>query len=203
LIASSSSTLAPPRKAILHAWAVVAASAGTFWLLMMCVHEGGHALGAWLTGGHVVHVVLSPFTLSRTDIAPNPSPLAVVWCGPLLGAAVPATGAAIAFTLRWPLRRWLMAFAGFCLVANGLYLASGIVTPAGDTQDLLRLGTPPPVLAAVGVPLAGGGLFLWHRLGPRWGLAAATPTDLRRWAWQSPAGLVLIAAAMLVFGSRG
>ena len=49
------------------------------WLGMQAVHELGHVFGAWLTGGRVQQVVLHPLTISRTDLAENPSPLVVVW----------------------------------------------------------------------------------------------------------------------------
>ena len=59
------------------------------WLGMQAVHESGHALTAWLTGGRVARVVLHPLTISRTDLAANLRPLAVVWAGPLVGALAP------------------------------------------------------------------------------------------------------------------
>ncbi len=34
------------------------------WLGMMAVHELGHVVGAWLTGGRVAKVVLHPLTIS-------------------------------------------------------------------------------------------------------------------------------------------
>ena len=58
------------------------------WLGMQAVHESGHALAARLTGGRVARVVLYPLTISRTDLADNPHPLAVAWAGPVVGAAV-------------------------------------------------------------------------------------------------------------------
>src|SRR5207253_7769696 len=83
------------------------------WLGMQAVHEFGHVLGAWLTGGRVAHVVLHPLTISQTDLSFNPSPLVVVWAGPVLGVSLPllgwgiaaATGGRAAFLLRF--------FAGF------------------------------------------------------------------------------------------
>src|SRR5256885_1670691 len=59
------------------------------WLGMMAVHEAGHIAAAWLTGGKVVRVVLYPLTISRTDVDPNPNPLAVTWAGPAVGALLP------------------------------------------------------------------------------------------------------------------
>jgi len=60
------------------------------WLGMMAVHELGHIVGAVITGGDVVRVVLHPAAISRTDVSPNPSPLIVAWAGPVLGCLIPA-----------------------------------------------------------------------------------------------------------------
>ena len=57
------------------------------WLMMQAVHEFGHVVAAWATGGAVTKVVLHPSALSRTDVEPNPQPLAVAWGGPLIGIA--------------------------------------------------------------------------------------------------------------------
>jgi hypothetical protein len=44
------------------------------WLAMMVVHEFGHVVGAWLTGGAVAKVVAQPWTFSRTNLSFNPHP---------------------------------------------------------------------------------------------------------------------------------
>ncbi len=67
---------------------IVATGLGS-WLGMQAVHELGHLLAAWLTGGRIAKVVLFPLSISRTDLAHNPHPLVVVWSGPLLGVALP------------------------------------------------------------------------------------------------------------------
>ena len=188
---------APPGPAPLRRLLILT-SALIFWLLMMAVHESGHALGAWATGGRVTRVILSPLAISRTDVSPNPSPLTVAWCGPLFGAGGPVLLCLAATSFRWPLRSWLRAFAGFCLIANGLYLASGVLTPAGDTEELLRFGAGRAALGLTGVPLACAGFWLWHTLGRQWGLAGAGTDKLRAWALRSCVALVVIAAAMLV-----
>src|SRR5208337_624939 len=64
---------------------------GTFlplcWMAMMAVHELGHVVAAVATGGKVEKVVLHPLMISRTDVSPNPSPLIVVWAGPIVGVS--------------------------------------------------------------------------------------------------------------------
>lgn len=148
-------------------------SAAIFWLWMMGVHELGHVLHARLTGGVVSRVVWHPLTMSRTDVSPNPNPLAVVWGGPVWGSVIPLFVWSVFRILRWPLFRWFQAFAGFCLIANGAYVASGAVMPVGDSADLRMLGVPAWVLLCAGLPAVALGLWLWHRLGEGFGLASS------------------------------
>jgi len=135
------------------------------WFAMMAVHELGHVVGAFTTGGEIQRVVLHPLTISRTDVAPNPSPLVVVWLGPILGCVIPA--------MVWWLipKRWVLLrdtalfFAGFCLLANGSYIAIGAFDRVGDCKVMLQHGSPLWTLltfGAIAVPL---GLIAWHRLG--------------------------------------
>src|SRR3954465_3741643 len=86
------------------------------WLAMQAVHESGHVLGAWLTGGRVARVVLNPLPISRTDLADNPRPLLVVWAGPVVGVAVPLLLWAMAAAVRLTGAFVLRFFAGFCLL---------------------------------------------------------------------------------------
>lgn len=145
------------------------------WLAMMCIHEFGHVLHAWLTSGHVQRVVLHPLRFSRTDVSPNPCPLLVAIGGCLWGSLVPlllwltlrriARVRGVAFLLRF--------FAGFCLLANGAYLASVLLTPVGDAGDLVQLGTPRWVLGVSGLAMSAIGLAMGNGLGPDFGLAGA------------------------------
>src|SRR5689334_5732511 len=83
------------------------------WLGMQAVHEFGHVVGAWLTGGRVAGVVLYPLTISRTDLAENPHPLPVVWAGPVVGVVLPLGLWALAAGLGLPGAFVLRFFAGF------------------------------------------------------------------------------------------
>src|SRR5262249_42107661 len=142
------------------------------WLAMMAVHEAGHFTAALLTGGTVFKVVLHPLTISRTDLSCNPHPLVVAWAGPALGVLLPLAAFGIAAAARMAGAYLLRFFAGFCLVANGAYIAVGSVEGVGDAGDLLRHGgraCPLWAFGAVTVPLG----LLWHRLGPHFGLEEA------------------------------
>lgn len=137
------------------------------WLTMMTVHECGHVVNAWLSDGHVERVVLHPLAFSRTDLSRNPHPLFVAGGGALWGCLTPIAVWSAAQLLKRPLRYLPRFFAGFCLIANGAYLASGLVLPVGDAEDLIRLGAPRWALAAAGLPLVCVGLALWNGLGRR------------------------------------
>jgi len=143
------------------------------WLGMQAVHESGHVVGAWLTGGQVAKVVLYPLTISRTDLAVNPSPLFVVWCGPVMGVVLPLVLWGIAVGLRITGAFVLRFFAGFCLIANGAYIGCGSFDRVGDCKQMLRFGSGLWQLWLFGVLTVPLGLWLWHRQGPYFGLGLA------------------------------
>jgi hypothetical protein len=132
------------------------------WLSMMAVHEFGHVLCAWATHGVVAKVVLHPLSLSRTEVSVNPHPLFVVWGGPLFGCIAPL--------LLWLLWKRLHSrgeflsrcFAGFCFVANGVYIGTGAFVPVGDAADMLLNGSPTWLLLLFGAIACVSGLLLWN-----------------------------------------
>lgn len=145
------------------------------WLGMQAIHELGHVLAAKLTGGVVTNVALHPLSISRTDVALNPQPLVVVWGGPLLGALAPLAIWAFAAWLRWPHAFLLRFFAGFCLIANGLYLTAGSLEGVGDCGDLLKHGAQLWQLWAFGLPAIAVGFWLWNGLSKDFGLRQTSP----------------------------
>ena len=122
-----------------------------------------------MTKDTVEKVVLHPLTISRTDVGRNPQPLIVVWAGPIVGVAAPLAIwgllAAIGASLAWLAR----FFAGFCCLANGLYIGMGSFDRVGDADDMLRHGTPIWALWLFGLIVAPLGLVLWNGLGPKFG----------------------------------
>ena len=143
----------------------VAALVALSWLGMMAVHELGHVIGAVVTGGSVDRCVLYPLTISRTDVSPNPHPVTVVWMGPIVGCLLPLVILAVV-PKRYPTSRSVTQFvAGFCLIANGTYIAIGWIDHVGDCGEMLQNGVPVwwmLVFGSVTMPL---GLYRWHRLG--------------------------------------
>ena len=140
------------------------------WLGMQAVHESGHILGAWISGGRVAKVVLNPLTISRTDIAYNPNPLFVVWAGPIGGVLIPLLLWGLAAGMRFPGAFVLRFFAGFCLIANGLYIGVGSFDSIGDCGEMLRHGSSMWQLWLFGLVTVPTGFLLLHRLGSHFGL---------------------------------
>ncbi|MCE9532693.1 MAG: hypothetical protein K8T89_16475, partial [Planctomycetes bacterium] len=143
------------------------------WLGMQAIHEFGHMLGAWSTGGRVDRVVLHPLSISRTDLAHNPDPLVVVWAGPIIGVTIPVLLWAIGVAIRMPGAFVLRFFAGFCLLANGLYIGLGSFDRIGDCGEMLRHGSALWQLWLFGAITAPAGLWLWNRQGRHFGLGSA------------------------------
>jgi hypothetical protein len=170
------------------------------WFGMMAVHELGHVLGAWITGGRVARVVLHPLTISRTDLAENPQPLLVTWAGPSFGVMLPLLAWGVAQGGRLPGWYLLRFFAGFCLIANGAYLAVGSIDRVGDAGDLLRHGAPVWQLWLFGLVCMPLGLLLWHRLGPHFGLGPGGHTTPAVLAYGMLLLLLLLVTLLAVFG---
>jgi hypothetical protein len=187
-------TLMPQR---LSQCVLVATTLAASWLAMMVLHESGHVLHAFVSGGNVTRVVLHPLAFSRTDISPNPHPLFVAWGGAIWGAVIPlymwllSRRARLSFLLRF--------FAGFCLTANGVYLAAGILLPVGDSEDLLRLGTARWALPAAGLPLVVAGLACWNGLSPQFG-SGGQPVD-RLAVRTTAAALAVLLAGMVAWSA--
>jgi hypothetical protein len=153
----------------MNRWILTASAVLLAWLLMQIVHELGHVLAAVLTGGKVTHVELHPLAISRTDVDPNPQPLAVVWSGPLIGVLAPLGIWGLARSARWRYAFLPQFFAGFCLLANGLYLGVGSFGGIGDAGDIVNHGSPRWILWLFGVAAAPAGLWLWDGLAPMFG----------------------------------
>jgi hypothetical protein len=147
---------------------------GFSWLAMQVVHEAGHVLLARLTGAEVTKVALHPLIMSRTDVGLNPHPLAEVWGGPLVGSLLPLLLFALGAAFRLPGVYLLRFFAGFCLVANGLYIGIGhLLAEGADPGVMMEHGSPRWLLVLFGGVTFPLGLYLWHRQGPHFGFGVA------------------------------
>jgi hypothetical protein len=186
----------------IHQFVLVASTLALSWFAMMVVHESGHVLGAWLTGGTVAKVVLHPLTISRTDLSSNPQPLLVAWAGPLFGVAVPVLVWIIAQWMHVPACYLVRFFAGFCSIANGAYLGVGSFDRVGDAGDLLRHGAPAWQLWLFGVICVLTGFLLWHRLGTHFGFGESQGRVSIGAAYGALVALILTVTLMTIFGGE-
>ena len=140
------------------------------WLGMQMVHELGHVLGAVFTDGQVKKVVLSPLTISRTDLGRNPQPLVVTWAGPVFGSIAPLLVWGVFALFRFVGAFVMRFFAGFCLIANGAYIGVGSFLRIGDCGELLNHGAELWQLWLFGVLAIPVGFTLWNGQGIHFGL---------------------------------
>jgi hypothetical protein len=176
---------------------------GFSWLAMQVVHECGHVLVARLTGSEVVKVALHPLIVSRTDLGENPHPLVVVWGGPLFGVIFPLGVFGLAAVCRFPGLYLFRFFAGFCLVANGVYIGIGwLLADGADPSVMVENGSPRWILVLFGLLTAPLGLYLWHRQGRYFGLGEARGRVDLRAAVVSLLMLLVLAGAELVRNVR-
>ena len=176
---------------------------GFSWLAMQVVHEAGHVLAARLTGAEVTKVALHPLIVSRTDVAENPHPLAVVWAGPLFGSLFPLLLFVLAAVFRMPGVYLLRFFAGFCLIANGVYIGIGhFLAEGADPEVMMENGSPRWLLVLFGAVAFPAGLYLWHRQGPHFGLGGAQGKVDTRAAFISVALFLALTVAEVVRNVR-
>ena len=172
------------------------------WLAMQAVHELGHVVGAWLTKAEVTKVALHPCIISRTDLGRNPRPSVVVWAGPIIGSVLPLLALFVARACRSPGVYLFQFFAGFCLIANGAYIAFGPADGAADTGIMIQHGSPRWIMVLFGIFTAPLGLYLWHRQGRHFGLGEAKGKVSRHAAIVSASLLAAIAGVELMINSR-
>ncbi len=135
---------------------------------MEILHEIGHIVAGLLTGAKIESVELFPWQLSRTGFSVNPHPGIVVWSGP-------AGGIVLALLFWCILRRWkyvhcLRFFAGFNLVANGLYIGIGGFGRVGDCFEMLKTGTPLWAMVLFGIAATVAGILTWNGQAKKFGI---------------------------------
>ena len=173
---------------------------GVCWLGMQIVHELGHVVAAVASGGTVENIVLQPLAMSRTEVGTNPHPVVQVWAGPVVGVLLPLIAWAAVLSCRAPGSYLFRAFAGFCCVANGTYIAFGPSDTGMDTEIMLLLGASRWQLVLFGVPCIALGLFLWHGQGHHLGFGEANGRVSRPATVASALLLMVIVVAELLLG---
>jgi hypothetical protein len=131
--------------------------------LATALHELGHAIVMWASGGVVDRIVLHPFTWSYTYYGSMPKyPILTSSAGIVFESVV----ALLLVGLAWRSRQqsWSLTFIMIGTVATvkaGLYaLIDGIVFGGGDATSLIQLGMPATVIVGAGILLIGVGLLL-------------------------------------------
>jgi hypothetical protein len=163
------------------------------------LHEFGHALGYWLSGGTVTRIVMeAPLPAGHVG-GHGPKELAHfwVWGGVVFGSIVTVAPLAIARRRRVPplLRFAALMTAAFCLGHNGMYLFIGSVIPFSDASDMINLGAPRWLLFVLGIPLIVGFIFV---LSSAIQLVDLKPTEsLSRWIIIVELGLLSFPAVMV------
>jgi hypothetical protein len=163
------------RLLLIHALALGLNTLIASWYGMMLVHELGHVAAALATGSRIESVRIPLVGFSQTEISVYHHPLWVVAMGPAVGVAVPLAVWAVVrgltrrFRDRWTLEPLSRFFAGFCLVANGGYLASAIAQPVGDVEELVLFGVPIWGLTSLGGLGVLAGLAMWNGLAKAFG----------------------------------
>ena len=175
---------------------------GFSWLAMQAVHEFGHVVGAWMTGAEITKVVLHPCIISRTDLGYNPHPSVVVWAGPIIGSVLPLWAFLVAKVCRSPGIYLFRFFAGFCLIANGIYIAFSPAEGGADSGVMILHGSPRWVMILFGLLTAPLGLYLWHRQGVFFGLGEAKGKVDRRAVIVSALVFLVIAGVELAINSK-
>jgi hypothetical protein len=174
------------------------------WLAMMVLHEFGHVIQAWFSGGIVSKIVLHPLAFSRTDLSVNPYPLFVAWGGAIWGILIPLGFLAFVRVIKWNYGYLFCWWAGFCCIANGTYLACGWLfyggaNAADDSNVILRSGGDWWQLIAFGLMAVALGLWLWNGLGPHFGCGTAQgKVDRKAAVGMTIALLILVANEVLI-----
>jgi len=143
-----------PRSAwtTLRATLVLLGSFAFAYNVVVVLHEIGHVVAAWASGGKPHSLRLHPFSTSSVEVVPDPRPLVTHAAGvvapPLVGLALLRALRAIRTT---PLRLPLLVIPSVACASSGLYLLVGITLEVGDAAVLSQGGIPRAVLIATGL----------------------------------------------------
>lgn len=180
---------------LLRAFLLIATFIPACWLGMQAVHELGHVLGAAFAGVKVERIVLFPWAISRTDVAHSTRAGLITWMGPVTGVMIPLVVASLTYRWRFTGFHLVRFFAGFCLIANGAYLAFGSFDGIGDCGTLLATGSPVWLLWLFGLFTMPAGLWMWHGLSKEFGIGPSGARVHSMLPWVSATLLLVLLAS--------
>ena len=96
----------------------------------------------------------------------------------------------------------LRFFAGFCLIANGAYIAFGSIDRVGDCGEMLRHGSRTWQLSLFGALAIPTGFWLWHGQGTHFGFGSSKGVVDSRVGYSILVACLLLIALELAFGSK-
>lgn len=126
------------------------------------LHELGHAIAMWVTGGSVTRIVITPFSWSYTYYGSAPKyPQFADWSGLIIGSILSLL---IVFMIRKQRSPYVVPFlfAGFAPLLNGggYFLVDALVLKRGDAASLIASGVPMSSVAGAGLLFLAVGLYL-------------------------------------------
>ncbi len=114
------------------------------------LHELGHALPVWLTGGEIESIVIHPLSWSYTNWGADVThPVLGVWSGSLFGFVASVLIFALVWRWRRPALAPLLLLGVLGGISNGVYLLGGM----GDPVTLIEAGQPAWLVRGAGVAM--------------------------------------------------
>ncbi len=132
------------------------------WILGIVLHELGHAVAMWLTGGIVDRITITPFSWSYTYYGSTPKyPQFTTWSGTLLGSLFGAIILLISSKKATPyVVPFLFMGVSPMLNGGGYYVIDPFISKRGDPTSLVRSGVPMYIVLGVGILLLALGAYL-------------------------------------------
>jgi len=136
------------------------------WVFGTGLHELGHAVSMWITGGVVNRITLTPFSWSYTYYGSPPKyPQFTTWSGVLLGSFF---GLLILLWIRNKNSPYFVPFLYLgiapMLQSGGYYFIDTFITKRGDAASLIQAGVPIYYVLGAGLALAFLGGIFFHQV---------------------------------------
>ena len=146
-------------------------------LAQRAVHELGHAIGTWVTGGEVYRIILHPFLEGRCEHSTTSFPMITTLAG--VGFSILVGSVAILLSRRYhhPMLAPLVMMGIAAFFSSGFYYIVGVIIPFGDPGYLTNaLGASSILVLLFGISMVGLGIVAaTPALGPVFGMGSHEP----------------------------